>query len=74
VPYPFWDLTSSGLTETWPYLAPNKYRVGEGYSVQNFGTIEIDWDVRDPVILLGTRDVNGKPLISQRLTLSELKA
>lgn len=74
VPYPFWDLTSSGLTETWPYLAPNKYRVGQGHAVQNFGTIEIDWSAPDPVIMLGTRDVIGKPLISQKLTLSELKS
>ena len=28
-PYPLWDFTSSGLTETWPVLPPNSRRVGE---------------------------------------------
>ena len=73
VPYPMWDMTSSGLTETWAYVAPNKYRLGEGHDVQNFGRIEIDWSGSEPRIQLGVDGVDGKELITQTLHLSELK-
>lgn len=36
------EVTSSGITQVWYNTGPNKYRVGEGYLKQNFGTIEFD--------------------------------
>ena len=73
-PYPLYDMTSSGLTETWPYLAPNRNRVGEGFSQPNFGVVEIDWKQPDPVVRIGSRDVGGTALISRDIRLSELRA
>jgi len=73
-PYPLYDMTSSGLTETWPYVAPNKNRVGEGFSQPNFGTVRIDWERSDPLIQIGSGDLRGAPLINRDIKLSELQA
>ena len=72
VPYPLYELTSSGLTEVWDYLATNKNRVGKGFLQENFGTITIDW-TGDPVITLGVRSMGGRSLMEQRIALSELQ-
>jgi alkaline phosphatase D len=73
-PYPLYDMTSSGLTETWPYVAPNRNRIGEGFSQPNFGVVQIDWTPSDPRILLSSRSLDGGTLISREIKLSELQA
>jgi alkaline phosphatase D len=72
VPYPLWDLTSSGLTEVWPVVPPNANRVSEVLREPNFGCIEIDWSGRDPRIVLEVRDIDGKVRLSQELRRSLL--
>jgi alkaline phosphatase D len=73
VPYPLWDLTSSGLTEVWPHVPPNANRVGEMLAEPNFGLIEIDWEP-DPTIRLQARDLSGRVRIEKLLALRELRA
>ena len=71
VPYPLYDLTSSGLTEVWHAPVPNALRVdGQSFRQANFGMIEIDW--RERAIDLSLRDVRGEPLLRKRLRLEEL--
>ncbi len=72
VPYPLWDLTSSGLTEVWPVTPPNANRVSEVLREQNFGLIEIDW-ASGPDVHMEVRDVNGTPRIRHRLRAQELR-
>ena len=74
VPYPLWDFTSSGLTETWPVLPPNSRRVGEAWREPNFGLLQLDWS--DPAAVRVTaqvRDVTGAARIEQRLDTRELR-
>lgn len=73
-PYPLYDMTSSGLTETWSYVAPNRNRVGEGFMQPNFGVVQIDWQQPDPLILLGSKGISGNMFISREIRLSELRA
>ena len=73
VPYPLWDLTSSGLTEVWPLRTPNANRVSEVLREQNFGLIDIDW-AQGPRIALQARDVSGRVRIEHVLDASELRA
>ncbi|GHF25047.1 hypothetical protein GCM10017044_19780 [Kordiimonas sediminis] len=74
-PYPLYDFTSSGLTETWHNMSPNVYRLpGCLYTEANFGVIEIDWTVPDPHIVLQARDVNGRPIFEKSILLSQLAA
>lgn len=71
--YPLYDVTSSGLTETWPSIEPSKYRVGDAVRENNFGLIEIDWKPADPVITLELNDVQGMTRVKKEVKLSELQ-
>lgn len=70
VPYPLWDLTASGLTETWPVEPPNNNRIGEVFREVNFGVIEIDWRVGK--LTLEARDQNNNIRLSQDIKIQQL--
>jgi alkaline phosphatase D len=70
--YPLYDVTSSGLTETWPSVEPNRNRIGEVVRENNFGLIDIHWDAVDPVIRLQLIDVDGSLRNLVTLRLSEI--
>jgi alkaline phosphatase D len=71
--YPLHDVTSSGLTETWPTIEPNPNRFGEPVRENNFGMIEIDWRKKDPVLSLQLIDVAGTVRVKKEVRLSELQ-
>lgn len=73
VSYPLYDLTSSGLTEVWPFLGPNRLRVGEGFMGQNYGRILIDWEQRDPEIRLEVESIEGQIVLAETVRLSALQ-
>lgn len=54
---PLYDLTSSGLTHTWPRPRPepNRHRVGDLTVQKNFGVIRIDWSGTAPKLRLELR-------------------
>ena len=69
--YPIWDVTSSGLTETWPSLMPNDNRVGEAVRDPNFGLIEVDWAAEK--IILRIIDARNRVRTQQKLSLNDLR-
>ena len=71
--YPLTEVTSSGLTEEWRWVSPNKHRVGEPYSKANYGLIKIDWAGDATRIHLSVRDVTGQVVREQTLALSQLQ-
>jgi alkaline phosphatase D len=71
-PYPLWDITSSGLTETWPVVPPNALRVGSILAEPNFGMLEIDWSGRHPLVVARIRDIAGKLFQEQRIDTGSL--
>jgi alkaline phosphatase D len=74
--YPFYDLTSSGLTEAsprWRKLEVNKHRVATMNQGNNFGLITIDWSRSDPLLRLQIRDQEGEVTIQEKLPLSLLQ-
>jgi alkaline phosphatase D len=73
VPYPLWDMTSSGLTEVWPVTPPNARRIGTVLREENFGLISFDWFSSKPSMLLQAIDGRGRPRLEQRVLLDELK-
>lgn len=73
VPYPLWDITSSGLTEVWPVTPPNALRVGEVYREQNFGLLTIGWEGDSPTVLAEVRDVNGVVRLDQAIRIGDLR-
>jgi alkaline phosphatase D len=74
VPYPLWDFTSSGLTETWPVTPPNSRRVTDVLREANFGLLHIDWQGSRTRLEVEARDVTGKVRLAQRLALDDLRA
>jgi alkaline phosphatase D len=70
--YPLWEVTSSGLTEKWKDVSPNKHRIGQYTHEVNFGAIAIDWEKPDPLISLALRDINGDIITQHQFRLSSL--
>ncbi|AVP98286.1 phosphodiesterase [Ahniella affigens] len=67
VPYPLFDLTSSGLTEVWKVPVPNALREGESFHQANFGRIDIDWPGQ--TMTLSLRDESGGVLLAKQLPI-----
>lgn len=68
LPFPLVEMTSSGLTEEWQAISPNRHRVGEAFAQANVGLIEIDWSVQPPSVNMQIRGVDGRLLIEQRVS------
>jgi len=69
--WPLVDITSSGLTEEWHAISPNRHRVGEAWAVANFGLLQIDWDADNRLQIEAViRDVEGRDLIRTTLQFS----
>ena len=69
--WPLLELTSSGITEEWPQISPNRHRVGEAFAVANFGLIEIDWSSRTwPQLTLSAHRVGGDALLGHRISFN----
>ncbi|PKL16055.1 MAG: hypothetical protein CVV49_18245 [Spirochaetae bacterium HGW-Spirochaetae-5] len=71
--YPIYDITSSGITSTWPFSTPNLNRIAGPVMENNFGLITIDWDRNDPEITIQIRDVNDDVRINWEFKISHLK-
>lgn len=65
--WPLIELTSSGLTEEWSEISPNRHRIGQAFAEANFGLVEIDWAASPPSLSLEIRDELGNILISRNL-------
>lgn len=75
VPYPIYDLTSSGMTHAWTDLTdePNRYREGKIYTGLNFGLVDIDLEFPAPRIFLQVRDQDNHPRISSEILIKNLR-
>ncbi len=69
--YPIYDITSSGLTQTWPNTEPNKNRIGKVERKNNFGMVI--FELKDsPSLTFILKNKNGKTKVKHRLPLTEL--
>jgi alkaline phosphatase D len=57
--YPLYDVTSSGITQTWTSTESNKNRIGGVIVQNNIGLIEIFYKNKVPLIKLNLFDKNG---------------
>ncbi|WP_336961552.1 alkaline phosphatase D family protein [Sphingobium aquiterrae] len=73
VPYPLYDLTSSGLTQVWEVFGPNRNRIAKAPLAPNFGRLTIDWGPKDPAVLMEVQMLDGTVAISQRVPFAALK-
>ncbi|AXV65505.1 alkaline phosphatase family protein [Pseudoalteromonas lipolytica] len=70
--YPLYEMTSSGLTEKWKDVSPNKYRVGDYTHEVNYGDLSIDWQTTDPRIRIALKGINGKEILHTEFVLSSI--
>lgn len=71
-PYPFYEMTSSGITHTWREAVesgPN--RLGELYTELHYGVVDLDWDAQ--TITLALKDMQGAVQRSQPIRFNELQ-
>ena len=76
VDYPLYDLTSSSFNQIHQRGTPteNRFRASPTtFHRENFGLIEIDWELSDPVISMEIRDIDNQTQISKQVRLSELQ-
>jgi alkaline phosphatase D len=65
LPYPLYEITSSGLThhvDVRAFFKPerNRYRVGTLFCDKSFGLVDIDWSAGNPVVSLQVRDQENR--------------
>ncbi|MDO6463825.1 alkaline phosphatase D family protein [Pseudoalteromonas carrageenovora] len=70
--YPLIEMTSSGLTEKWKDVSPNKHRVGNFTHNVNYGDLSIDWQQADPAISLKLKGIDGKVIMQNEFSLSSI--
>jgi len=73
MPYPLYELTSSGLTEVWPVFGPNRNRIAKAPLMPNYGRLTIDWDAPSPGVLMEVEMLDGSIGISHAVKLADLK-
>lgn len=73
IAYPLFDVTSSGLTEEWKQVSPNKHRLLGASAKVNYGFVNVQWG-NDPSINVGLKDINGDIVMQTGFMLSEISA
>lgn len=73
VPYPLYELTSSGLTEVWPVFGPNRNRIAQAPLMPNYGRLTIDWDAPAPRVLMEVEMLDGSIGIRHQISLAQLR-
>ncbi|QOI97571.1 MAG: alkaline phosphatase family protein [Flammeovirgaceae bacterium] len=71
LPYPLYDITSSGLTHTWAeaWGEANQYRVGELIMKKNFGVLEISQQAEKLQLTVSIRGKGNEVFAKHLLTL-----
>jgi alkaline phosphatase D len=70
--YPLYETTSSGLTQTWPSIGENQYRIGDAFSNNNFGLIAIDWKLKN--LEMSVHNAEGTKVLTQTISFKEILA
>lgn len=70
--YPIYDITSSGITSTWSFAAPNDNRIEGPIMDNHFGLLTIDWSAKDPALKMEIWDVRDNQRVEHTVRLSEL--
>lgn len=69
--YPLWQVTSGHLSSATQSPYRFAQRQGRAYEQTRYGQIEVSWQETAPELILSLRDVDGRALIEQRVSLTE---
>ena len=70
--YPLYDVTSSGITQTWDVIEPNDNRIGEAVPQNNVGLIEVTTRGDSTQVVLSLYDATGEVVVEHKARLAEL--
>ena len=74
VPYPLYDITSSGLNQRERSVSePNRYRVGELHRRSHFGLLRIDWSRPGPMVRVELVGEQGEVFESTEIDAGQLR-
>lgn len=73
--YPFYEITSSGMTHSFAELEkePNDLRLGNFYNKLHYGLVVIDWESKPVTVDLQIRGLDNKIVRSQKVGLDTLQ-
>lgn len=71
--YPLWDVTSSGLTEVWDVPTPNRRRRSGVLAAENFGLLDLRWDLDRALLEFSLCDIQGRVRLHQQVPLAQLQ-
>lgn len=69
--YPIYDITASGLSSTWHFATPNRYRIEGPIMDNHFGLLTIHLS-EQPTLQMEIWDIKGNQRIEHTVPLSEL--
>ena len=70
--YPLYDITSSGLSETWLFAAPNINRIEGPIMDNNFGLLTINLSTAAPNVRAEIWDIRGNQRIEHTIPMAEI--
>lgn len=71
--YPIYDVTSSGISETWYFPTPNENRIEGPVMDNNFGLITIDWKRKNTQLKMEIWDKHNNQRVEYTIPLSQLQ-
>lgn len=71
--YPLYDVTSSGITETWYLIEPNDNRVGKAIDQNNIGVIDFRFGPDGDQAELALIDSTSQRIVRTEVDLAQLK-
>ncbi|UJH68545.1 alkaline phosphatase D family protein [Allomuricauda sp. SCSIO 65647] len=71
--YPIFDFTSSGLSSTWKFAAPNNNRIEGPIMDNHFGLITIQWNDGNTEIIMETWDIHDNQRIEYTVPLKSIQ-
>ncbi|MCP4121134.1 MAG: alkaline phosphatase family protein [Bacteroidetes bacterium] len=70
--YPIYDITSSGITQSWRFATPNENRIKGPVMQNHFGLLELDLNARIPVIRAKIIDKKNRIRVLSTISLNEI--
>ena len=70
--YPLYDVTASGLSQTWRFAAPNKKRIKGPIMDNNFGLLTVNFSDQGPQVMAEVWDIRGNQRVEHTIPFAEI--
>ena len=70
--YPLYDITASGLSQTWRFATPNRNRIEGPIMDNHFGLLTINLTGEHPNVMAEIWDIRGNQRVEHTIPLAEI--